>query len=145
MVEMIIFSLVMIFFIPFALKRMTRWTLVLPFFLVSFFIISNIGFLDQYSFIDGDLVFHKSLVDNLMDKQLFENDKAVQCFVKIYPKGYHFLLICLSYFKLSVPQISKLLGVILSFITPFLFYLLGKEIYQDNKAAFFRWLFLILG
>ena len=128
-------------FIPFALKRMMRVYLIVPFFLLSFLIIYNIGLFDKYSFIDSDLIFHKTLIDTLLDKQLFQNDLVIQFYVKTYPRGYHFLLTVLSGLNLSLPQISKILGLILSFITPFLFYFLGKEIYSDNKAAFFSGLF----
>lgn len=131
----------MLSFLPFAIKKMTRWKLVVPFFIFGLLIISNIGILDQYSFIDSDLIFHKSIADKLIDDQLFENDKAMQCYMQIYPKGYHLLLIFLGFFKLTVFQSSKLLGIILCFITPFLFYFLSKEIYKENKAAFIGGLF----
>ncbi|MCG2712338.1 MAG: glycosyltransferase family 39 protein [Candidatus Omnitrophica bacterium] len=141
---LVIFILIMMFFLPSALKKMVHWKLIVPFFFISCLAISNIGVFDQYSFVDPDLYFHKSLVDKLLDKQLFINDEAIKFYSEIYPKGYQYLLCFLSNFNLSIPQISKLLGIILSSIIPFLFYFLGKEIYQDRKLAFFSGLFCVV-
>jgi len=120
---------------------MIRVYLAIPFFLLSFLIIFNIGFLDKYSFVDSDLIFHKTLVDAVIDPSPFQRDIAIQYYLKVYPRGYHIIFALLSNFKLSVPQISKLLGIILALITPFLFYFLAREIYQNKETSFFSGLF----
>ncbi|MCG2712334.1 MAG: hypothetical protein L6416_08455 [Candidatus Omnitrophica bacterium] len=139
--EMIIFVFVMVFFIPFALKKKKRWKLAAPFFLLACLIIFHIGFFDRYSFLDSDLIFHKALVDTVIDASSFQQDAAIQYYLKTYPRGYHIILALLCTLKLSVAQISKFLGIILSLITPFLFYFLAREIYQNMEIAFFSGLF----
>ncbi|MBU1088041.1 MAG: hypothetical protein KKD05_11075 [Candidatus Omnitrophica bacterium] len=141
MKEIIIFLITMMFFIPFALKKMQRLYLVVPFFLLCFLLINNIGFLDKYTIIDTDTVFHKALIDTLVDKQLFQNDSAIRFYLKTYPRGYHFLFLPFIKYDLSIPQVSKFFGITLALIIPFLFYFLAKEIFFDKNTAFFAGIF----
>jgi len=139
--KVIFFIAVMIFFVPFTLKKMVRWQFAVPFFFLSCLIIFNAGLFDKYSFIDSDLVFHKSLADNLENHKLFENDKAMRFYMKVYPRGFHYFLNFLRKINLTVPQISKLLGLVLALITPPLFYLIANEVYRDKITAFLSGLF----
>ncbi|MBU1088036.1 MAG: hypothetical protein KKD05_11050 [Candidatus Omnitrophica bacterium] len=137
----LVFLISIMFFVPFALNKMRRVYLVIPFFLLSCLVIFNIGLFDKYSFLDSALIFHKTLVDTLIDPSLFQNDQAIEYYLKTYPRGYHLVLALLTNLKLSVAQSSKLLGIILALITPFLFYFLGLELYPDKQIAFFSAIF----
>lgn len=124
-----------------SLKKHRLFLIVAPFLVVGLFVISSIGIFDIHSFLDSDLSIHKSLIDMLINNNLFCNDRVMQALFKIYPHGYHYIL--LPFYRLGIPMplLSKMLGVIFSFITPLLFYYLGSAIYKRRDLAFLSGIF----
>jgi hypothetical protein len=138
-----VYIVFVLLFIPFALKKKTRWKIAVPFFSLGLLIFVHFGIFEQYSYVDSDLIFHKSLLDMMLDNKIFRYDLAMQFYDKMYPKGYHFLMLFLGKIGISVFTAAKILGLGSCLIVPFLFYFLGRKIYKDNQTAFFAGIFCV--
>ncbi len=121
--------------ILYVVKNDKKLLIPIPFVCFVFLLMVNYGLFDMGTFLNSDLVIHKSYLDKLVQPELFKNDVAMQDFFRAYPSGYHYLFLPFYKMGLSVQFLSKLLAIILASVTPALFYFIGMVIYKEKHLA----------